>query len=206
MTEIILHLSYYNYRYFSLYLGIWLKRDVIEENGGYNLYSPCFSSIFNYDELGLLNSTEKRLVRRHPIWTIKVNKAKKIAEEQSRSYPGQWNGSGDAYRHCIWSCEMAKRIGKTNAELFGDAHEETGNGNPKEIEMDKHNNQVGRMLSESACSCADACKQALEEGKLMKFDVDLRRSGEIDPDKDILIPTTPILLPKTTIDDFYNYH
>ena len=47
-------LVYYNYRYYSPELGRWTKRDPIEEDGGFNLYSMSYNNFINgVDKLGL---------------------------------------------------------------------------------------------------------------------------------------------------------
>ena len=49
-------LDYYNYRYYSAELGRWLKRDRIEEDGGYNLYGMVENHpVGGWDLLGLKN-------------------------------------------------------------------------------------------------------------------------------------------------------
>jgi len=48
-------LVYYNYRYYSPELGRWLKRDPIEENGGWNIYGMIGNNSVNWcDYFGLL--------------------------------------------------------------------------------------------------------------------------------------------------------
>ena len=109
-----------------------------------------------------------------------VYKSKKEAEKASENMPGQWNGTGDAYRHCVWNCEMAKKIGQDEAKKFADAHEDEKNGNCYETTMDLHNNAIGRELAKNAeTDCANACRQALNEGKLRKFDVDYNKNPQI---------------------------
>jgi len=47
-------LVYYNYRYYSPELGRWLSRDLIEEDGGFNLYAMVSNNpIDNWDRYGL---------------------------------------------------------------------------------------------------------------------------------------------------------
>jgi RHS repeat-associated protein len=47
-------LVYYNYRYYSPELGRWLSRDLIEEDGGVNLYAMVSNNpIDNWDRYGL---------------------------------------------------------------------------------------------------------------------------------------------------------
>ena len=55
--------------------------------------------------------------------------------------------------------------------------------------MDLHNNAIGRELAKNAeTDCANACRQALNEGKLRKFDVDYNKKPKITGPM-ALIPT-----------------
>ena len=60
-------LIYYNYRYYDVNTGKWLKRDPIQEEGGYNLYAFVNNNPVNYfDNLGLCsleNSTNKDIYK-----------------------------------------------------------------------------------------------------------------------------------------------
>ena len=45
-------LVYYNYRYYNPELGRWISRDLIEEQGGYNLYGMIGNNpLYGWDEL-----------------------------------------------------------------------------------------------------------------------------------------------------------
>ncbi|MFE4514860.1 cell wall-binding repeat-containing protein [Kitasatospora sp. NPDC056783] len=74
-------------------------------------------------------------------------------------WPGS-NGNGgkrDAYRHCVWSGQMALIMGSKTAKGFGDRHE-TGPKPPQMSDelanshhaMDYHNNAVGRFFGQHA--------------------------------------------------------
>src|SRR5205085_2218227 len=70
-------------------------------------------------------------------------------EAQNSGLPGQHNGYGDAYRHCLWSCQMARYLNEWMAKVIGDNHEDTGernNQDPDERKQDEANNAVGRCL------------------------------------------------------------
>jgi len=101
-----------------------------------------------------------------------------LAEAQKR-FPADslHNGAGDAWRHCYWSCEMAKDIGQKCAKIIGDIHEDAGDrkGQPKnEREMDEHNNSVGHGLASQSGNCADLCQQALNDGKLENVEMRMK--------------------------------
>ncbi len=76
-------------------------------------------------------------------------------------------GPRDAFRHCVWSCCMAQKMGATEAEKFGTAHE---NSNPSSIphdnKMDLHNNSMGRSLGAPSADCEAACRSAVTSGRL----------------------------------------
>jgi hypothetical protein len=111
--------------------------------------------------------------------------AEKAVDGKEYDY-GIHNGPGDAVRHCVWNCEMARRNSKQCAKKWGDAHEPKSCKNKKEQEekdMDQHNNAVGRDLAqeEEICiisdpeapivikvreTCETLCKKALKDGKL----------------------------------------
>ncbi|MBQ4481414.1 MAG: RHS repeat-associated core domain-containing protein [Victivallales bacterium] len=56
-------LVYYNYRYYCLDLGRWIKRDAIGESGGENLYGIKYNSTPNYfDYLGFWLPKDHRLI------------------------------------------------------------------------------------------------------------------------------------------------
>lgn len=111
------------------------------------------------DVWNALNDAEKKLVIRYPFDALKVNDAKNIAALQTVNKFG-YSGLGDrsdAFRHGIWNAEMTVLIGRTKAELFATAHEETDTSGTESDgflktahkEMDLHNNAVGREIGYS---------------------------------------------------------
>jgi len=69
----------------------------------------------------------------------------------------------DAFRHCFWSCMMAKDrlIGQRCAEEIGTIHE-WGHPNPVNIRgMDMANNSIGREIAASGGNCLTDCRLAL---------------------------------------------
>ncbi len=225
-TEII----YYNYRYYDSCFGRWISRDPIGEIGGSNLYAIGNNGPINeIDLLGLNILKElKKLVNdatkadadnahKHTAKQIRdALKARGIADEAKKDYEdrtgdnhGWVNGPTDALRHCVWSCEMTKAMGREVAKEFLDAHEAgapKGSDKPgeegrqetlkreKETEMDKFNNDVGQDLGEKNCpeNCTDRCNKALENGQLTHFGMDSGRGYTIPE----LIPSRTI--PKST--------
>lgn len=103
-----------------------------------------------------LTESEKRLVVRYPLDALQVNTAKNIAINQTEEKFG-YNGLGDksdAFRHGMWNAEMTIMVGADKAELFANAHEDkdtTGmesDGHTKfeHMQMDLHNNKIGRQF------------------------------------------------------------
>jgi hypothetical protein len=97
-------------------------------------------------------------------------------------------GPQDAFRHCFWSCCMAKSLGAAEAEQFGTAHE---NSNPSSIpfdnQMDLHDNSIGRGLAGPTVDCDAACKAALSVGRLRTIrgpavTIATGRSSPVTPD------------------------
>jgi RHS repeat-associated protein len=84
-------------------------------------------------------------------------------------------GPGDAYRHCMWNCIMVMYLSITEAcaKCIADNHEERNRaeGSPQEhIDMDLHNNEVGRRVGRGCWSvlcCADRCVERLNVGELV---------------------------------------
>jgi hypothetical protein len=75
------------------------------------------------------------------------------------------NNEGDAYRHCVWSCCMARTIGAEQAETITDIHEDCNPNRPEEHEMDQHNNKIGRDVGVSGFDCEKGCTDAVEIGR-----------------------------------------
>ena len=68
----------------------------------------------------------------------------------------------DAFRHCYWNCCMAKRIGVTEANKFGDSHEEFPQNTECDKQMDLWNNAQGRGPGPlpPGGDCASHCSRA----------------------------------------------
>jgi hypothetical protein len=102
-----------------------------------------------------------------------------IREAQNR-FPGGGlhNGPGDAWRHCYWTCLMARNswVGPEMAREIGRCHENAGDRNGQqpagERDMDLHNNDVGISIGSarpkpSREGCATGCDDALKDGRLV---------------------------------------
>jgi len=131
-----------------------------------------------YDRYNQLNESEKDFVFWHPLAAITFNSnaSKALEEAQKRfSRSSLHNGSGDAFRHCLWSAMNARDEGKTLAKQFGDAHEDW-KGNPEnEKSMDLHNNGVGYGIGSTYIGASDRqlavlCVEAWAGKKLVQID------------------------------------
>ncbi len=173
-------LVYYGYRYEKD--GRWPNRDPIGERGGLNLYGFVGNNpISRIDPLGLDYYGGGGADFREKLDCLcKCGKsncekgaslASRALSETQKRFPGSTlhNDKADAWRHCYWSCEMARDLGAKAAKCIGDVHENanTRRGQPpEERKMDDHNNSVGRDLAAQSGNCGDLCQKALDDGKL----------------------------------------
>jgi len=99
-----------------------------------------------------------------------LDRARAYGEFVSAGLPGQWNGPGDAIRHCAASCHAAKHCGKRAARNAGDGLEWLGRHSagwtPYQENMDKINNAQGRWISSSTECCFEGCSELLDSKKL----------------------------------------
>jgi len=155
--------------------GRWLNRDPIEEKGGINLCAFVWNDpVRRVDRLGLDAGTVAKINCVCECGPFKCRKAAQLADEalkeaQKRFPSGLHNGPGDAFRHCYWSCQMARAIGQHCAEYIAWDHENEGDRNgqpPEERKMDESNNASGRGFASQSGDCGDLCKKALDDGKL----------------------------------------
>ncbi len=98
--------------------------------------------------------------------------ADQARRETQRRFPRSrmHNDSADAWRHCFWSCQMARSVGVPCARDIGNNHEDCGdryNQPANERAMDEHNNEVGRNCASSSSSCSACCSVALGNGDLV---------------------------------------
>jgi len=164
-------------------VGRWLSRDPLpnaELSQGANLYWYVRNNpIANHDLFGLYFSGgagfNEKAADICACGLLKALKAAELAQmaknEASNRYPVEslHNGNGDAFRHCFWSCEMAKQFGQKCAKAVGENHEtaDDRNGQPKyEHDMDTANNAFGRSLASPGVDCAAGCSNAIEDKKL----------------------------------------
>ncbi len=98
-------------------------------------------------------------------------RAKSAANEldQLGDLPGVADGGpADAFRHCYWSCEMARAWGDDLAKRVADAQEACDPRNtPADMDMGLTDNEFGRrMAKDSGYSCYAGCLKAARRGWL----------------------------------------
>jgi RHS repeat-associated protein len=69
----------------------------------------------------------------------------------------------DALRHCIWSCEMARRIGEDQATAVANIYERCRPNVPEEQAMDQANNAKGRECARKGSNCRECCTAIEDE-------------------------------------------
>ena len=177
------------YRAYSPSLGRWINRDPIEEDGGVNLYDYVVNNPIDFrDPSGLDIMKDMQWLWDHrtemlgdlPAGTFafeaRSDETGAYAAEVEAGFPTDPGGLGDAYRHCVWACLMAKRgvffpeiTGGHWSRIITNSHESWNreNGQPPEQEMqDKSNNAKGRDLSKCNRPCKDSCLDAARNGGL----------------------------------------
>ena len=118
-----------------------------------------------------LNEEEKKYVLMNPVRSFVIKECQDDAEretEQRFGYNGR-NDETDAFRHCMWSGLISKRISHSEALKFTTMHEMQDGNDFAEKSMDLHNNKVGAEIGQnvgSERSIADECYKALQQGKL----------------------------------------
>lgn len=155
----------------------WLNRDPIGESGGLNVNVFVINdSINQFDTFGLENPTIGEIIsdcfdcsNPKKLWDAR-NLAHEAQSEAIRKGYGMWNGGpGDAFRHCVWSCNMTRKVGQKCAVAIAANHEAAGNSNGQDhwdYSMDTYNNGVGRGLAGESGDCGDLCAAALKGGQL----------------------------------------
>jgi RHS repeat-associated protein len=138
------------YRAYDPELGRWLSADPLRDVDGPNRYAYVNNRPLNMqDRLGL-QATMQDQINCLKNWTAcdDVDKCKDEAFSlQAAKFPNQGhNDTGDAFRHCYWSCCMTKALGAEEAKRWGDGHE-SGGGDCRERDQDYNNNYVGRRLA-----------------------------------------------------------
>lgn len=125
--------------------------------------------------LANLTPAQNEFVDEHPEVALDFLIAGQSAESATMRRFGRSgnNDESDAFRHGLWNAFMAFDHGASLAEQFATAHEQIPNNPTASMNMDLHNNQVGRELGvdwntrgNSRSSLGDEVNDALKEGRL----------------------------------------
>ena len=103
-------------------------------------------------------------------WEAGITLASEAASTaEATGLSGAGDGPQDAFRHCYWNCRMAQELSIETAETVGTLHETCAIDDiPERIQMDLHNNAVGRSKATSSeVDCEQACLDALENYELV---------------------------------------
>ena len=167
-------LYYYRARYYSPTHQRFVSSDPIGLSVGLNIYSYVYNIPLRWTDPNGLDAQEviDDIINVGLAETIVGNAiaSQAISDARKSGLPGARNGVQDAYRHCLWSCLMAKAMGYENAQIIGDNHESASkrNGQPSDEEsMNRSNNQQGRMCGvKNNADCPQQCLDKLMGGGL----------------------------------------
>ena len=121
-----------------------------------------------------LNEEERKYVLMNPVRSYVIKECQDDAERETErrfGYNGR-NDETDAFRHCMWSGLISKRISHSEAIKFTTLHEMQDGNDFAEKSMDLHNNKNGAEIGQnigSERSIADECYKALQQGKLKYY-------------------------------------
>lgn len=98
-----------------------------------------------YEQFTKLTAEERWYIMLHPHHIDEIKSSKDVAYSETSTRFGKngLNDESDAFRHCFWSAWLAREIGFDGAKQFTTAHESGEGNNPKQKEMDLHNNALG---------------------------------------------------------------
>lgn len=121
-----------------------------------------------------LNDDERKYVIRNPVNSYVINECKNIAVQETErifGYNGR-NDETDAFRHCVWSGLISKRISHQESMKFTTLHESNAQNSYAEKSMDLHNNKIGADIGQRSGSeknIFEECYKELKNGNLKYY-------------------------------------
>jgi RHS repeat-associated protein len=113
---------------------------------------------------------------------VRINSNRAVTLATASGLPNPGDGKFDAFRHTIWNAMNARDVGADDAEPFATRHETGSDANdpmsveydPIAIQMDLHNNAIGRRIGAANPSSTDQelvnlVNQALANGELWEI-------------------------------------
>ncbi|MDT8412573.1 MAG: RHS repeat-associated core domain-containing protein [Vicingaceae bacterium] len=176
----------YGFRIYNPRLGRFLSIDPLFR--GYPYYTP-YQFAGNKPTVFIdLDGTEEAIEYVNALFSsydaLYVNSNRGAAEQRSQNsgLAGPEDGPQDAMRHTLWNALNARDIGADDAKPFADLHETAGGSfdpnsdefNPVSVQMDFHNNHIGRRIGANNPNATDdeieqLVIQALANGELKQI-------------------------------------
>jgi RHS repeat-associated protein len=168
--------QYYNYyRIYDATTGRYLEADPIGQLGGVNVFAYSINNPTRFVDPDGRDFQEfiETFTAAGPIDSYRAqgsiaNQAETMA--QNSGLPGPLNGPQDAFRHCVWICEVTRASDRASARQIGGAHERANRraGRPyAESQMDLANNDAGIGCAlNGPPDCAEGCMNKLHSGEL----------------------------------------
>ncbi|MBX3410142.1 MAG: RHS repeat-associated core domain-containing protein, partial [Phycisphaeraceae bacterium] len=169
----VITMSHVRHRVYWAEIGRWTRRDPLGYVDTPSLYAFCrHSPISRTDESGLYSDKIGEFYAcREKCGLFRCIRAVLIGMDAKdaalKKYPGESQGDSraDAWRHCVWNCNMTIKLGFNCAKIVGDNHER-GRMGPAD-QMDLHNNAIGRAIGMRGQNCSDGCTEANDNGQLI---------------------------------------
>jgi RHS repeat-associated protein len=180
-------LYYYRARYYDPSIGRFLTEDPIAFMGGINFYRYAANRPINTTDPSGLEDLDLEEAN-NDIGQVGYRRAALSFGFAREAYTAaiEWmikhklpdtsfhNGAADAFRHCFWSCTMARYLGEEVAETIANEHELANNRSRSDPQphseelMDRANNLAGRTCAANNkdMNCWDACTNLYNRGRL----------------------------------------
>jgi RHS repeat-associated protein len=188
------------FRHYAPSLGRYVESDPLGLRAGQHTFAFAYSSPLRFtDPMGLESVDPREFyedVRDVGFWDTwrggVIDQETAMNAARRARLPGT---AQDAYRHCVWACEMIKSVGTEHARVIAGNHERTGERRgqpPEERAMDEANNTEGFRCAIDPRPCSESCMDKLKGGQLTGLD------GDPIPAPGGVAPTPPVGPPAPT--------